>query len=72
MAAVEIEPEDDLIEAEQGAVESAFVEAERIAEALIFASAQPVSERSSPSACRLGSMLVLCWRGSRRPMRRAA
>ncbi|MBN9030426.1 SMC-Scp complex subunit ScpB [Rhizobium sp. YJ-22] len=46
MAAVEIEPEDDLIEAEQGAVESAFVEAERIAEALIFASAQPVSERS--------------------------
>ena len=46
MDAVEIEPEDDLIEAEQGAVESAFVEAERIAEALIFASAQPVSERS--------------------------
>ncbi|OJU70492.1 MAG: SMC-Scp complex subunit ScpB [Rhizobiales bacterium 63-7] len=41
-----MEPEDDLIEAEQGAVESAFVEAERIAEALIFASAQPVSERS--------------------------
>ena len=44
MAAVEIEPEDDLIEAEQGAVESALLEAERIAEALVFASAQPVSE----------------------------
>ena len=45
MSAVEIEPEDDLIGPGQGAAERAFAEAERIAEALIFASAQPVSER---------------------------
>ncbi len=45
MSTVEIEPEDDELRMGQAVSERRLTEAERIAEALIFASAQPVSER---------------------------